>query len=30
MTLFGLGAAFWGVVIGMAAHWLIGRPAREK
>lgn len=30
MTLFGLGAAFWGVVIGMAAHWLIGRPARKK
>ncbi|MFJ3314005.1 benzoate/H(+) symporter BenE family transporter [Herbaspirillum huttiense] len=30
MTLFGLGAAFWGVVIGMAAHWLIGRPAQKK
>ncbi|MCI1007158.1 benzoate/H(+) symporter BenE family transporter [Herbaspirillum sp. C7C8] len=30
MTLFGLGAAFWGVVIGMAAHWLIGRPTQKK
>lgn len=26
MTLFGLGAAFWGVVFGMAAYWLFGRP----
>ncbi|MCP3656819.1 MAG: benzoate/H(+) symporter BenE family transporter [Herbaspirillum sp.] len=26
MSLFGLGAAFWGVVLGMASYWLIGRP----
>jgi benzoate membrane transport protein len=26
MSLFGLGAAFWGVVFGMSAYWLIGRP----
>ncbi|MDH4447688.1 MAG: benzoate/H(+) symporter BenE family transporter [Acidovorax sp.] len=25
MSLFGLGAAFWGVVLGMAAYWLIPR-----
>lgn len=30
MTLFGLGAAFWGVVIGMAAYWLLGRPLTKK
>jgi len=28
MTLFGLGAAFWGVVFGMASYWLFGKPAR--
>lgn len=28
MSLFGLGAAFWGVVVGMAAYWLIGRPRK--
>jgi benzoate membrane transport protein len=28
MSLFGLGAAFWGVVLGMAAYWLIGRPGK--
>lgn len=26
MTLFGLGAAFWGVVFGMASYWLFGKP----
>ena len=26
MTLFGLGAAFWGVVFGMASYWIFGRP----
>jgi benzoate membrane transport protein len=26
MSLFGLGAAFWGVVFGMASYWLLGRP----
>ena len=33
MSLFGLGAAFWGVVFGMASFWLLGRPqelGREK
>ncbi|AON53549.1 benzoate/H(+) symporter BenE family transporter [Herbaspirillum seropedicae] len=30
MTLFGLGAAFWGVMVGMAAYWLIGRPVQKK
>ena len=26
MSLFGLGAAFWGVVFGMASFWLLGKP----
>lgn len=26
MTIFGLGAAFWGVVLGMLAYWLMGQP----
>ncbi|MBF5006746.1 benzoate/H(+) symporter BenE family transporter [Diaphorobacter caeni] len=30
MTLFGLGAAFWGVVFGMASYWIFGRPAKAK
>ncbi|QIL80682.1 benzoate/H(+) symporter BenE family transporter [Diaphorobacter sp. HDW4A] len=30
MTLFGLGAAFWGVVFGMASYWIFGRPAKVK
>lgn len=33
MSLFGLGAAFWGVVFGMVSFWLLGRPqelGREK
>ena len=30
MSLFGLGAAFWGVVFGMAAYWLLGRPAKRQ
>ena len=33
MSLFGLGAAFWGVEFGMASFWLLGRPqelGREK
>lgn len=28
MTLFGLGAAFWGVVFGMASYWLFGQPVK--
>lgn len=28
MTLFGLGAAFWGVVFGMASYWMFGRPRK--
>lgn len=30
MSLFGLGAAFWGVVFGMAAYWLLGRPVKRQ
>ena len=30
MTLFGLGAAFWGVVFGMASYWLVPKPAKPK
>jgi len=30
MTLFGLGAAFWGVVFGMAAYWLSARAAKAQ
>lgn len=29
MTLFGLGAAFWGVVLGMASYWLARSPASQ-
>lgn len=29
MSLFGLGAAFWGVVFGMAAYWLLRRPVQR-
>ena len=28
MSLFGLGAAFWGVVFGMASFWLLGKPQK--
>ena len=28
MSLFGLGAAFWGVVFGMASYWLLGKPQK--
>ncbi|GGH61716.1 benzoate transporter [Comamonas phosphati] len=28
MTLFGLGAAFWGVVFGMASYWLFDQPRK--
>lgn len=27
MTIFGLGAAFWGVVLGLAAYWLMEKPS---
>ncbi|AUT46359.1 benzoate/H(+) symporter BenE family transporter [Pseudomonas aeruginosa] len=30
MTLFGLGAAFWGVVFGMASYWLFAQPQGAK
>lgn len=30
MTLFGLGAAFWGVVFGMASYWLFAQPQSIK
>ncbi|MGE8317439.1 MAG: benzoate/H(+) symporter BenE family transporter [Comamonas sp.] len=30
MSLFGLGAAFWGVVFGMASYWLVRLPAAAK
>lgn len=30
MTLFGLGAAFWGVVFGMASYWLFAPPQIAK
>lgn len=30
MTLFGLGAAFWGVVFGLVSFWLLGQPKGPK